>query len=642
MPLLPIQEFGAAYSNAATPEYPNGSYKDETVPGSSRDGSPLVAVTENDRLGFDYALAAEVGMTFTNTPDTATSSQRLEAHKLLIQNLIDNSDLGDPRNPASYGAVYGTVNDAQRVLNTAALQQCIDASEQIVFTGLLEKNGSNTLVSNREFVGIARQFGVVDYSNDPCFIDATLTASDEQGNNTRDVSFYNMYVRSINSNCFHMTPYQCSWERCFFRANNGYCFKIHDGGYQVENRWVDNYFFDFIIAVEASENGDSRFRKLTDSFFKDNYYYTNANSGSQIALDIYGGSGSLIDGDHYYGDYSVNMVRTFGINVRIVNCYFESMVEPRLYLQAGNPSSVTVSNCAFWGGNGAVLNEDGDPSGLIEVRYSAFNRTHVTFSGNVFEAGSNEVPVFLVRNSNDEDSQYHKVSFDKSNILNGSYSKAAISVTGTATNTWSIQSDHVEFWQYFIADDVNPSFANCSEIFIEDSANAIEYALLPTRSMWLGDKEIIINNIGTSTTLSLQSRAAGDDIVGGNDIEPGGRYRLTRRNMGSGVYTFFLQSLSGVASGGSGLTKYEGITFSFPAGPLAAGAEARALVDIGSGSITDSDLTMIVNLKTLPEGLVMSTYFDSTTDNVWKVKVVNASTASVTIGSYTGNVAILS
>ena len=84
MPLKPVQEFGAAYSNAATTEYPGGSYKDETVPGSSRDGSPLVAVTENDRLGFDEALAAEVDMTFTNTPDTAVSSQRLTAHKKLI------------------------------------------------------------------------------------------------------------------------------------------------------------------------------------------------------------------------------------------------------------------------------------------------------------------------------------------------------------------------------------------------------------------------------------------------------------------------------------------------------------------------------------------------------------------------------
>lgn len=93
MPIKPVQEFGAAYSNAATSEYPSGSYKDETVPLVSRDGSPLVAVTENDRLGFDEALSAEVGMTFTNVPDTALSSQRLEAHKKLIDQRVDLSRL---------------------------------------------------------------------------------------------------------------------------------------------------------------------------------------------------------------------------------------------------------------------------------------------------------------------------------------------------------------------------------------------------------------------------------------------------------------------------------------------------------------------------------------------------------------------
>lgn len=90
MPLKPEQEFGPSYSNPATAEYPGGSYKDETVPGSSRDGSPLVAVTENDRIGFDEALAAEVGMTFTNAPDTALSSQRLTAHKKLISDTIED------------------------------------------------------------------------------------------------------------------------------------------------------------------------------------------------------------------------------------------------------------------------------------------------------------------------------------------------------------------------------------------------------------------------------------------------------------------------------------------------------------------------------------------------------------------------
>lgn len=128
MPLLPPQEFGAAYSNAATDEYPSGSYKDETVPGSSRDGSPLVAATENDRLGFDYALAAEVGMTFTNVPDTATSSQRLEAHKKLIHQEViiepfnfDSVDAMIAYSNHEEGSRYCTGNSFWLVVGTAAL-----------------------------------------------------------------------------------------------------------------------------------------------------------------------------------------------------------------------------------------------------------------------------------------------------------------------------------------------------------------------------------------------------------------------------------------------------------------------------------------------------------------------------------------
>ena len=84
MPILPLNEFGEDNSVAPSPEYPNGAYKDETIPGTSNDGSPVTSVTPNDDLGFQEALYAEVGVTPTNVPDTALSSQRLDAIKLLI------------------------------------------------------------------------------------------------------------------------------------------------------------------------------------------------------------------------------------------------------------------------------------------------------------------------------------------------------------------------------------------------------------------------------------------------------------------------------------------------------------------------------------------------------------------------------
>ena len=621
--------------------YPFGEARNITDQ-TSTDGTPYEKDLINDQWGFFQKFLTEAGIEPNEVPDTVLNSQYYDAALAIFGSSLTPEN--DIRNPAYYGAIYGTVDDTQRLLNTAALQQCIDANDQIVFTGLLEKSGSNTLRSQREFVGTSRKFGVVDYSNAPCFIDETLTAANAQGNNVHNVSFYNAHVRSINNNAFHITPYQCKWESCFFRADNGTVFKIHDGGYQVENKWVDNYFFDFIIAVEASEGGDSRFRKMTDAFFKDNYYYDNANDATEYALDIYGGSGGLIDGDHYYGDYLVNMVRTGGINLRIVNCYFEAMTQPRLYLQGGNPSGVTVSNCTFWRGDGAATNLNGDIAGLIEIRYSAFNRSVVTFSGNVFESGTNAAPIFIIKNGDDDNSTFHKVSFDKSNILNGSYSKATISVTGDATNTWSIQSNHNELWEYFTADDANPWEKNCSEMLVEDSDEEIVYALLPSWSNWLGNKEIIINMVGESTILSLQNRADGDGYIGVNDLLPGGRYRLTQRRLSGTTDVYFCQSLGGGSTadtGGVSVSKYEGLTFAFPAGPLASGEEVRVLVDIGEGPMTDPDLNIIVNLKALANGIVQSTYFDSATDNRWKVKLANLSTVPVTVGTYTGNVTVI-
>lgn len=83
MPIKPNQEFGEANTTPASPEYPNGAYKNETVPNVSQDGTPMTAKILNDKLGADEALYADVGMTPTNVADTAQSSQKLEALRLL-------------------------------------------------------------------------------------------------------------------------------------------------------------------------------------------------------------------------------------------------------------------------------------------------------------------------------------------------------------------------------------------------------------------------------------------------------------------------------------------------------------------------------------------------------------------------------
>ena len=83
MPIKPSQEFGEANTTPASPDYPNGAYKNETVPNVSQDGTPMTAKILNDKLGADEALYADVGITPTNVADTAQSSQKLDALRLL-------------------------------------------------------------------------------------------------------------------------------------------------------------------------------------------------------------------------------------------------------------------------------------------------------------------------------------------------------------------------------------------------------------------------------------------------------------------------------------------------------------------------------------------------------------------------------
>ncbi len=78
-------------ANPADSNYPNGSFKNESVPGAN-DGTPLEVATINDLQGFTDALLAEAGIPSDGNPDTATVSQRLEAFKGLFDRTFINVD----------------------------------------------------------------------------------------------------------------------------------------------------------------------------------------------------------------------------------------------------------------------------------------------------------------------------------------------------------------------------------------------------------------------------------------------------------------------------------------------------------------------------------------------------------------------
>lgn len=79
---IKIYEEFAPFANVGDTNYPNGSIKDDSTPGAE-DGTPLSAVWGNDYAGFDAALFADTGIVPSGDPDTALSSQRLSAIKLI-------------------------------------------------------------------------------------------------------------------------------------------------------------------------------------------------------------------------------------------------------------------------------------------------------------------------------------------------------------------------------------------------------------------------------------------------------------------------------------------------------------------------------------------------------------------------------
>lgn len=110
--IKPIDEF--VNVTPASPEYPNGAYRNDTVTGD-KTGTPLDAVTFNDMQGFSDALLAEAGIVPSGEPDTATSSQRLDAIKAItvkkVDTIADLQGLTGVEGQQVSVASYKTLND---------------------------------------------------------------------------------------------------------------------------------------------------------------------------------------------------------------------------------------------------------------------------------------------------------------------------------------------------------------------------------------------------------------------------------------------------------------------------------------------------------------------------------------------------
>ena len=100
-------------ANPADGNYPNGSFKNESVPGAN-DGTPLEVAQANDMQGFTDALLAEAGIDASGNPDTAVGSQRLNALKKINDGrysaTFKNDSSGSPVENMIAGRIGGVVS----------------------------------------------------------------------------------------------------------------------------------------------------------------------------------------------------------------------------------------------------------------------------------------------------------------------------------------------------------------------------------------------------------------------------------------------------------------------------------------------------------------------------------------------------
>jgi hypothetical protein len=128
--------FPAGKINPPSGAYPTGSIKDETVPGSSDDGTPLDEKWGNDFEGFKQAVMLEAGIDISGstTSDTALLSQILLGLKAVVPT-VDKKDWPTMANAAdadhdiTFSSGKIPASDGSIILTTSADQtKQIDAA----------------------------------------------------------------------------------------------------------------------------------------------------------------------------------------------------------------------------------------------------------------------------------------------------------------------------------------------------------------------------------------------------------------------------------------------------------------------------------------------------------------------------------
>ena len=93
--MISVEDTYPGRANPADADYPEGSVKNETIPNSSDDGTPLDELWGNDFEGLKQAIARSASIVPTapgDIPDTATASQILQGLIEMIQGRAINYD----------------------------------------------------------------------------------------------------------------------------------------------------------------------------------------------------------------------------------------------------------------------------------------------------------------------------------------------------------------------------------------------------------------------------------------------------------------------------------------------------------------------------------------------------------------------
>lgn len=436
-------------------------------------------------------------------------------------------------NPRTLGATDGIgVDDADSIVMRTANSALLNfAFDKYKYAGIktdiiIRTYGSITVYDGQTVQGVNRSTcGIIGYHpTEATFIDETLDTT--EGLNTNDMLFEDLSLQSLLSDkVFHITPYKCMFRNNSFRCPFGAAFDIHDGGYQVENTWQSNNFNACLTGIVALGG----VYDPTDNFILNNYFY--ADNVSDYHVRMSNASGTLLQGNHYYGGCNYEFVRLSAVlNTRFVGEYFEGNIHNTLNIQnarvsiiGGNPNSVTFSGCDFWKGDGGEVDHEGDKSCLIKASFSLYNPFSLSMTSCNFDGGSGSVPIFGFTNGTPADSSQYYMSFNSSNIVRGTYDLFE-KFTGSSLAGNVVQTDHPYFNS--VVDTQNGDYINPrGEIYSVDTGSATSFPALPANLAWLNNKPVIINNV--STTTSLQFSVGSSYTIGGiNPVPPETRVKI--------------------------------------------------------------------------------------------------------------------